>query len=277
MKRLLITGGSGYLGARLTQLADAADYETYPTFFSTPSPHRRAIQLDLRDKDKVDQTIRDLKPDVIIHQAVSNRNDDQVAAIVPAARHIVDAAIEHHIRLIHVSTDLVFDGENPPYAEESAAAPVNPYGAAKAYADGFIASAMPEALIVRPSLIYGFDPIDKQTAWLVGGIQKKQTVKLFVDEYRCPIWVDNLAQALLEVAESRLSGVLNVAGPQRLNRWDYGMKLLNRMKIDPQGCVTQSTIAESGIKRPADLTLDVRKAQRLLRTKLLSVDEVVGV
>ena len=275
MKRLLITGGSGYLGARLTQLADAADYDTYPTFFSTPITHRHAIQLDLRDKNKVDQTIRDLKPDAIIHQAVSNRNDDQVAAILPAARHIVGAAIDHHIRLIHVSTDLVFDGENPPYSEESAAAPVNAYGAAKAYADGFITSAMPEALIVRPSLIYGFDPIDKQTAWLVDGIKKKQTVKLFVDEYRCPIWVDNLAQALLEVAESKLSGVLNVAGAQRLNRWDYGMKILNHLKIDPDGCVVKISIAESGLKRPADLTLDVRKAQRVLRTRLMGVDEVI--
>jgi len=276
MKRLLISGGSGYLGARLTQLADAAHYDTHPTFFSTPITHRHAIQLDLRDKNKVDKTIHDLKPDVIIHQAVSNRSDDQVTAIVPAARHIVDAAIEHHIRLIHVSTDLVFDGENPPYTEESAAAPVNAYGAAKAYADGFITSAMPEALIVRPSLIYGFDPIDKQTTWLVDGIKKKQTMKLFVDEHRCPIWVDNLAQALLEVAESRLTGILNVAGPQRLNRWDYGMKLLKHLKIDPEGYVVKSTIAESGTKRPADLTLDIRKAQRVLRTRLIGVDEVVS-
>ncbi|MEK7807906.1 MAG: sugar nucleotide-binding protein, partial [Chloroflexota bacterium] len=149
------------------------------------------------------------------------------------------------------------------------------YGAAKAYADGFIISAMPEALIVRPSLIYGFDPIDKQTAWLVDGIKKKQTVKLFVDEYRCPIWVDNLAQALLEVAESKLSGILNVAGPQRLNRWEYGLKLLNHLKIDPEGYVVKSSITESGTKRPADLTLDIRKAQRVLKTKLLSVDEVI--
>lgn len=275
MRRLLITGGSGYLGARLTQLADAADYKTYPTCCSTPIAHRRAVQLDLRDKNKVEQTIRDLKPDVIIHQAVSNRNDDHIAAIVPAARHIMDTAIHHHIRLIHVSTDLVFDGENPPYTEESPAAPVNPYGAAKAYADGFITSTMPKALIVRPSLIYGFEPIDKQTAWLVDGIKKGQTVRLFVDEYRCPIWVDNLAQALLEVAESKLSGILNVAGPQRLNRWDYGMKLLNHLKIDPDGCVVKSTIAESGTKRPADLTLDIRKAQRLLRTRLMGVDEVL--
>ena len=80
---------------------------------------------------------------------------------------------------------------------------------------------MPEALIVRPSLIYGFDPIDKQTAWLVDGI-KKANGEVFVDEYRCPIWVDNLAQALLEVAESKLSGILNVAGPpttQSLGVW----------------------------------------------------------
>ncbi|MEK7785440.1 MAG: sugar nucleotide-binding protein, partial [Chloroflexota bacterium] len=204
MKRLLITGGSGFLGSRLTQLATASEkWGVYPTFFNTPIAHPNAIRLDLRDRVKVEKIVRELRPEVILHQAVSNRNDEHVAAIVPAARHVADAAIDVYARLIHVSTDLVFDGEHPPYTEESPTAPVNPYGAAKAFAEGLIASMMPEALIVRPSLIYGFDPVDKQTGWLVDGAKRGETVRLFVDEFRCPIWVDTLAMALLELAETR--------------------------------------------------------------------------
>jgi dTDP-4-dehydrorhamnose reductase len=216
--------------------------------------------------------VRELRPDAIIHQAVSNRTDEHVAAIVPAARHVADAAIDAHARLIHVSTDMVFDGENPPYTEESPTAPANPYGAAKAFAEGLVASMMPEALIVRPSLIYGFDPIDKQTGWLVDGAKRGETVRLFVDEFRCPIWVDTLSNALLELAGTKQAGLLNIGGP-RLNRWDYGMKMLACLGLTPGPNVIRSTIAESGMKRPADLTLDVSKAKRLLRTQLLAVEE----
>jgi dTDP-4-dehydrorhamnose reductase len=273
MKRLLITGGSGFLGSRLTQLATASEkWDVYPTFFNTPIAHPNAIRLDLRDRVEVEKTVKALRPEVIIHQAVSNRNDEHMAAIVPAARHVADVAIDVQARLIHVSTDMVFDGENPPYTEESPPAPVNPYGAAKAFAEDLVASMMPEALIVRPSLIYGFDPIDKQTGWLVDGAKRGETVRLFVDEFRCPVWVDTLASALLELAGTRHSGILNIGGP-RLNRWDYGLKMLACLGVTPGPNVIRSTIAESGLKRPADLTLDVSRAKRLLRTRLLRVEE----
>ncbi len=271
MKRLLITGGSGFLGSRLTRLA-LESWDVYPTFFATPIAHPNAIRLDLRDRAEVEKTVRALRPEVIIHQAIANRTQEHVAAIVPAARHITDAAIDIHARLIHISTDCVFDGNHPPYTEDSLIAPVNPYGAAKAFAEGLITSLMPEALIVRPSLIYGFDPIDKQTGWLVDGAGKGETVRLFIDEFRCPIWVDTVALALLELAETRHNGILNIGGPS-LNRWDYGLKLLACLGITPGPNVIRSTIAESGMKRPADLTMEVSKAKRWLRTKLLTVEE----
>ncbi len=273
MKRLLITGGSGFLGARLTQIATASgEWDAFPTFFTNPINHPNAIQLDLRDGAAVGKAVRDLRPEAIIHQAISNKNDEYVAAIVPAARHVVDAALDFGVRLIHISTDLVFDGEHPPYTEQSPTAPVNTYGAAKAYVEGLITNAMPEALIARPSLIYGFDPIDKQTGWLLEGIRRKQAVRLFTDEIRCPIWVDSLAQALLELAESKHTGILNLGGPP-LNRWDFGMMMLACLNVDAGGCAIRSTIAESGLKRPADLTLDVSKAKRVLRTEIVSVEE----
>ncbi|MBI3244443.1 MAG: SDR family oxidoreductase [Chloroflexi bacterium] len=273
MKRLLITGGSGFLGSRLAQLATASGrWDVYPTFFNTPIAHPNAIRLDLRDRAEVEKTVKELKPEAIIHQAVSNRNGEHVAAIVPSARHLADAAIDVEARLIHVSTDCVFDGESPPYTEESPVAPANPYGAAKAFAEGLIASMMPEALIVRPSLIYGFDPVDKQTGWIIDGIRKGETVRLFTDEIRCPVWVDTVALALLELAGTRHGGLLNIGG-QPLNRWDFGIKMLSCLGLTPGPNVIRSTIAESGLKRPADLTMDTSKARRLLRTRLLTVEE----
>lgn len=273
MRTLLITGGSGYLGARLFQVASASGaWEVHTTYLSTPLRHPNATQLDLRNRAQVQKAVAALRPDVVIHQAISNRSDEHVAAIVPAARHIVEAALDNEVRLIHVSTDLVFDGEHPPYAEESPVAPVNPYGAAKAFAEGLITSIMPEALVVRSSLIYGFDPMDKATAWLVEGMRRGETVRLFTDEIRCPIWVDTVANALLELADSKHGGILNLGGPP-LSRWDFGVKMLACLGLRPSANVVRSPMAESGLKRPANLTLDVSKAKRLLQTPLINIEE----
>jgi len=274
MKRLLITGGSGYLGWRLTQIATASgEWETFPTYFSNPIDHPNGLRLDLRDQAATDKVIASLRPDVIIHQAVSPRNDDHIAAIVPAARHVADAAIDNHARLIHISTDMVWDGEHAPYGDDDRPAPLTPYAAAKAYVESLLMSAMPdEVLIVRPSLIYGFDPIDKQTGWIVDGIRRNETVRLFADEIRCPIWVDTLAHALLELAASKHTGRLNLGGPP-LNRWDFGMRMLACLGIEPGPTIIPSTIAESGLKRPTDLTLDTSRARRWLKTPLVSVQE----
>jgi dTDP-4-dehydrorhamnose reductase len=272
--RLLITGGSGYLGNRLLHFAaQHADWETHTTYFENLIDHPHAHRLDLRDRTATETLIATTRPDVILHQAVSPRNNDHIAAIIPSARHIMDAAIDHHIRLVHVSTDMVFDGENAPYEDDASPAPLTPYAAAKAFVEGLLMSAMPdEVLIVRPSLMYGFDPIDKQTGWLVDGIREVKPVTLFTDEIRCPLWVDTAARALLELAASKHTGRLNLGGPP-LNRWEFGMTMLACLEIDPGPTVVQSTVAESGLTRPRDLTLNTAKAERWLKTPLLSVWE----
>lgn len=274
MKRLLITGGSGFLGWRLTQIAETSGaWDVCPTYLSNPVNHPNGLRLDLCDRSATENTVRELLPDVIIHQAVSNRNADHVAAIVPAARNIMEAAVEHNTRLIHVSSDMVWGGDRAPYSDDDPPAPLTPYAAAKASAEDLLRSAMPDKiLIVRPSLLYGFGPIDRQTQWIVDGIRRNEPVRLFTDEIRCPIWVDTVSHALLELAASERTGCLNLGGPP-LNRWDFGMKMLACLGLEPGPNVVRSAIAESGMNRPADLTLDVSKARRWLKTPLLSVEQ----
>ncbi|MEE8613374.1 MAG: sugar nucleotide-binding protein, partial [Nitrospirales bacterium] len=132
----------------------------------------------------------------------------------------------------------------------------------------------PRAVIVRPSLIYGIDPPDHQTQWLLDGMEKGEPVRLFTDEIRCPVWVETLSLALLELVEIDYSGVLHIAGSQALNRWDFGLAILGMLQRTPTPTVRPSALAESGLTRPRNLTLDLGKAQILLKTPLLSVTEV---
>lgn len=276
MKRLLITGGSGYLGAHLIRAADA--WEGYATYHTHPiAPERgRAFALDLRDEAATRALVKQLQPAAIVHTACSNRTREHIRAIVPAARNLARIAHEAGIRLVHVSTDLVFDGEHAPYDDDAQPAPLNEYGQAKAEAEALVTKLCPAAVIVRPSLIWGLDPIDHQTGWLVEGARSGQRITLFTDELRCPTYVHDLAQALLELAaRPEVHGPLNLTGPQALSRWDFGLRLLKALRITPGPNVAPGTVAESGLIRARDLTCRATRAAHELRIRLRSVDEVL--
>ena len=272
---LLITGGSGYLGSQVLRMAQhLATHGIYLHHTPVPSPHATFHQCDLRDRKQVEQLLTDVRPSVIIHTACSNQNQDNLDSILPATRNLAEAAVKIDARLIHVSTDLVFDGQHGPYSEAATPSPLSEYGQAKAQAEEIVMTHNTKALVVRPSLIYGINPIDHQTRWLIKGIEENQPIRLFTDEYRSPIWVNTLGLALLELAESAVTGIVHLAGPQALNRWEFGQAILKMLKLDTPPNVVPSTIKESGLIRPQNLTLDITKAQQLLKTPLLSVAEV---
>lgn len=277
MKRLLVTGGSGYLGARLIRAA--RNWEVQATYHTRPFKPEQgtALSLDLEDEAATRAALLAFQPDVVIHTACSNRNADHLRAIAPAARCLAQLSHAHGFRLIHVSSDTVFDGEHAPYTDTSPTAPISDYGRAKAEAEALVAEHCPSALIVRPSLIWSLDPIDHQTRWLVEAVRGGQTVTLFTDEFRNPVHLSDLTTALLEAAaRPDLSGRMNLGGPQTFNRYEFGMKLLAALHINAGPGVIQRTVKESGLIRPRDLSLRSERATRELHTRLRSVDEILG-
>jgi len=272
---LLITGGSGYLGSQILRMTQHwATHAIYLHHTPAPSQHTMFHQCDLRDKKQVEQLLADVHPSVIIHTACSNQNQDNLDSILPAARNLAEAAVTIDARLIHVSTDLVFDGQHGPYSEDATPSPLSEYGQVKVQSEKIVMTHHPKALVVRPSLIYGINPIDHQTRWLIKGIEEHQPIRLFTDEYRSPIWVNTLSLALLELAEGTVTGIVHLAGHQAFNRWEFGQAMLKMLKLATPPHVVPSTIKESGLIRPQNLTLDITKAQQLLKTSLLSVTEV---
>jgi len=277
VKRLLLTGGSGYLGSHL--LSAAQDWEVHTTYFAhpIPSPKAQAVQLDLHDEAATRRLVEELRPAVILHTACSNRSQQEMDAIVPAARALASAAREGGSHLIHLSTDLVFDGEHAPYHDDSPPTPLVPYGHLKAEAEQVVAALYPAALIVRPSLIWGLDPPDHQTGWMTTTLQRGERLTLFTDEYRCPIWVHDLCAALLELAERPdLSGPIHLVGPQALSRLEFGLKILRALNVASGDQVIANTVQASGLVRARNLTLTTQRATRELKTRLRAVDEVIA-
>jgi dTDP-4-dehydrorhamnose reductase len=279
MKRLLVTGASGYLGRSLAAAGGAAGWEVHGTYFSHPAPMAsgRAHPLDLRQPAEVERLLEALQPDAVVHTACSNRDDTNLQSIEPAARHVALACRELAVRLVHVSTDIVFDGEHAPYADDSPLSPITPYGRAKAEAEAAIGATDPEAVIVRPSLIWSLEPLDRQLDWLVEAVRLGTRVTLFTDEVRCPVHLPDLVNALLELAERPdLSGPINFGGAQAINRWEFGLRLLEELGLPRGPNVMPGTVAESRLVRARDLTLCGDRAARLLTSKLRGVDEVLS-
>jgi dTDP-4-dehydrorhamnose reductase len=274
-QRLLITGGSGYLGRHIVRRL-AAEWPgewRYTTFSADPLALPQGTRLDLRDGAAVAHFVADFAPDAVIHTAGSNTTPDMAAVIIDGTRHVVEAAARVGARLVHLSTDSIFGGDKAPYDETAAPAPISDYGRVKATAEA-LALAHPNAVAVRTSLIYGLDEMDNGTAWMAAALRAGQPVTLFTNQRRNPVWVETLVAACLELLDQPTAGVLNVAGHQTLTRAEFGLRLLDYWGVAERATLT---LAEDISGRwPVDCALDVSLAARLLQTPLRGVDEVLS-
>lgn len=263
--RVLVTGGAGLLGSALVRAA-LPGIELHATRRRTPVTGAAAHAVELADAAAVADVWRRVRPDVVIHTAYSTGAPER--DVWEATRNVAEACAEHGAGLVHVSTDMVFDGERAPYSEDDPPAPLTGYGRSKADAERIVRTTLPGA-VVRTSLILRADPPDRTTGWVLDGLRSGAPVRLFTDELRCPIAVDDLAAQLWELASlpaDERAGVWHLAGPEALSRYALGLLIAARAGLDPAG-ITPARLAETPAPRPRDLRLLTSRADRALRTR----------
>lgn len=275
----LVTGATGLLGSELVRQAAgrrpiAAAWHRRP-LSPQPWPGVEPVPMDVRDAAAVFDVLARLRPAVVIHTAFCKDGPDLFPVTAAGAGIVAQAAASVGARLLHLSSDVIFDGDHARYDESAAPAPITPYAEAKAKAERLVRAAAGEAVIVRTSLICRRDPLDAISGWIAHSLRAGEPITLFTDEIRSPVWVGDLAAALLELAELPYTGVLHLAGPQAFSRYQMGCLLATRLRLDPRGITAGSSLA-SGLRRPRDCTLDIRLAQRLLRTPLHSFGEEIA-
>ena len=270
MRRILVTGGSGYLGRELlTQLRALENYKLHATCFSTATKIEGVEfhQLDLRDAAGLIELLEQVQPEIIFHTAATMGGDALLAPDLPgeaeplilnASRTIARWASHEQARMIHLSTDVVFSGNNAPYHEGDLPHPIHRYGAAKRKAEIAILLSRANSAIVRTSLIYGFDPPDARTKALLDGTMRR----LFTDEYRNPIHVADLARAVIKLIDVEFAGILHIAGPERLSRYEFGQRIAKALDIQVE--ILPALASESVLIRPKDCTLNCELVRALL-------------
>ena len=240
-----------------------------------PSTEAIWLPLDVRDELAVEDLLERLRPEVVIHTAYQQGGPDLLPVTAMGAGNVARAAAAIGARLIHLSSDVIFDGEREGvYTEDDLPSPVSAYGAAKAHAEALVTAAHPGAVVVRTSLIYGFAPIDRSSQFALDVATGRSPERLFTDEFRCPIYVEDLAAALLELCALPYRGPLHVAGAEVLSRYAFGALIARAWNVDPSG-IQGALSADSPVRRPRNCALDSSRARQLLQTRLRGVSEVL--
>jgi dTDP-4-dehydrorhamnose reductase len=276
--RLFLTGGTGYLGQVLLRQARDQGWEVVATHFSQSPPVVAGVSwlaLDVRDPDAVMRAVAQARPDALIHTAFRQYDPNLFEVTAAGSGHVARAAAASAIRMIHMSSDVIFDGERSgAYREADPPAPISPYGEAKAQAELLVTSLYPEAAIVRTSLIYGFDPVDRQTQFALEVADGQRDARLFSDEIRCPVYVEDLAAALLELLHHEHRGVIHLAGAEAVSRYELGRLMAQAFGRDPVQ-IRSGLSSESGVRRPRNCALQSDLARTLLQQRLRGLREVL--
>jgi dTDP-4-dehydrorhamnose reductase len=274
---LLVTGASGYLGRALLGSSEPPVIATRLSPGAPAGPALEWRRLDVRDKTAVGALFRDVRPAAVIHTAYRQHGPEAWDTNVAGSAHVAAAAATTGARLVHVSTDLVFDGTGSrPYREDDEPNPVSHYGRSKLEAEREVLAAHPDALVVRTSLMVGGAEPGPQERLVVAAARGESDTEFFDDEWRSPILVDDLAAALVELSHRRESGILHVAGPEAVSRWGLARAIAAAHGLPPER-LRRGRLAGSGLERPAYCVLDSSRTRAQLRTPLRGVSELGSV
>ncbi|MBP2702611.1 sugar nucleotide-binding protein [Microbispora sp. RL4-1S] len=270
--RILIVGGSGFLGRELVRQCATEGHVVAATYLTRPGTAAGVtwLPLDVRDRGAVAGLIGAFGSDVVINAAF--RQPDWATTAVGAA-HVAIATSANDTRLVHVSSDAVFSGEAITYTEDCVPDPVTPYGAAKAAAETAVRVTNPAAVIVRTSLIIGDGDSSHEAlvrSLAVGGMRGI----LFTDDVRCPVHVRDLAAAIVELACSDRAGIHHVAGADAVSRYELGCLIARRDGLD-SARLPFGRRADAGLRGPMDVRLDCGRTQPHLATRLRGAREFV--
>lgn len=260
-KRIVVTGASGLLGGWVMEAARRAGHEAVGV---SRDPARGAglVTADLEDGHDVAWLFDAVRPDAIVHCAAMSAMDACARAPEEAARvngelpaRLAVQARDRGAFFVHVSTDLVFDGERAPYDLDAEPRPGSTYGRTKAAAEPRVLAE--GGAVARTSLLFGPSRTPKRGFFdgMVEALRAGRTLRLFEDEWRTAVPIDHAARVLVRLAERRRPGLVHVAG-ERLSRAEMGARLAAVLGVAAPSFELGSRIQAPGDPRPRDVSLE---------------------
>ncbi len=270
MKRLLITGASGFLGWNLIQ-AFKSDWTIFGTYFKRPVniPDTTLLQIDLTNFNELKHLFYVSAPDAVIHTAaISTPNFCQenrsytYKINAEASANIAGLCSDREIPCLFTSSDLVFNGLHPPYNEGDEPSPVSIYGEQKVQAEMNMKERYEKTVICRMPLMFG-DPGQAAESFIQPMIQTLklgENLNLFIDEFRTPVSGRDAVKGLM-IALEYLPPIIHLGGMESFSRFGFGQLLADIFGFQNAkltACKQKDLIMSA--PRPPDVSLDSSKA-----------------
>jgi dTDP-4-dehydrorhamnose reductase len=282
MKKALITGAAGLMGQALANYLKENHILLGVDMADNPFPaHRnlRYIQADLADFARLKPEITGFKPDFIFNCAAYS-DVDGCETNKRLAEQINIGLVENLLnvpfaKLIHYSSDYVFNGQAGPYAEDDQTDPLSYYGWTKLQSELLLRKSPKNCLIIRTNVLYGNGVNTRSDFmhWVAENLRQNKMIRVVNDQFNNPTYVNSLAEASTEAAQSDYSGVLHLAGPGYYSRYEIAIIIAGLLKLNPDliKSIPTSELDQTAI-RPKKGGLKIDRAAGLLKTKFLDLE-----
>ncbi|MCX6808593.1 MAG: sugar nucleotide-binding protein [Candidatus Berkelbacteria bacterium] len=263
-KTILITGGDGYVGTNLVNfLKKSGGYLVHPAILASKGLDNEVI-LDITDKESCEKVIAEIKPDFIVHTAglsslAACEKDPGLAERINTigTTNLAEAVsrIVPDSKFIFFSSDYVFEGDKGGYKEEDKKKPKTVYGKTKVEAENSIKTLLKNFVILRTANIFGrggnfFSFVEKS-------LQDDEKIDVFSDVYFTPTYIDYLLNSIVSLLENPFTGVIHVAGQEKISRYQFATEMAKVMGKDSNLIVGAKAPVEGLISKDSSLNTDL--------------------
>ena len=266
MKRILICGSNGLLGQRLAlMLSSQTDYEVLNTSQERSFVYDDRLfdytQLDITKKGDVKSLISSFHPTAILNAAAATNVDwceahreEAWKVNVVGVENLVEAARKVGARLVHISTDYVFDGTHGPYNEDDKPNPISYYGKSKLASENAVRIGGIPHTILRTIVLYGAGIGIKESfpLWVVKNLKAGNHICCVDDQISNPTHVTDLAFAVVKGFELNRDGIYHVCGKDRASRYDFALRIAEVFGLDA-GLIKRAKTADLKQEAPRPL------------------------
>lgn len=245
--RVLVTGGNGLLGTKTVELLLAEGRQPISASLEPESLNRFLgafpyFPLDITDAAAVRNLLARLRPEAVIHTAAftavdacETQRDLSRRVNVEGTANVAAACREIDARLVHLSTEYVFDGESGPYTEEDLPRPISHYGLTKLESEKSVRERCSDWVIGRTTVLFGRAPNVRPSfvAWLVDKLSRGERIRVVDDQIGSPTLADNLARMLVGLLDSDRGGIYNTVGDTILDRHAFAVMAAKLFGLEP--------------------------------------------
>ena len=279
MNEKILVVGTGFLGSYLLRELNNSNIQAYGTSFNQITQAK--YKVDIRNIDSIEKCVLRLKPDTIINCAANvdldflEKNEKEAIAInAIGAKNLALVTKQNDIRLIHISTDGVFDGKKGNYSEEDVPKPINVYGKSKLMGEELIKENSNNYVIIRTNF-YGYNEQGKHLLnWVLTTLKQKKQMIGFNDILFTPLEISNLCMMIKEISIKNIHGIIHLASDKTISKYQFANEVAKIFQLD-KNLVKKGSIEDSQLiaKRPKNTSLSNKKAKKLVSEHIIPLNE----